>query len=281
MSAGSRRSERCRRGRREPVQSCVVAQFKGVGRSVHGRVVHRLWFERCTDAQSSSVKAAAGGTTRRQATAAPAALPPSSTACCRETSWVERRAARRGMATTTSIAQANLHGRKKAYGEPGAGRGCRSARSGRLPLAVTARRGRGDRVRHAITASGNRVTTFGCTPQVSRQHACRCSLRPDRGCLTFSRRWGVLTVRHRASSRGLWLPSTSMHQARIILAVYGFEASVAQAPALRQTTAHPEPERVVTEACAWAGRFHPTDGPHRSQPAGQRGPKDKMWNPWC
>ena len=30
-----------------------------------------------------------------------------------------------------------------------------------------------------------------------------------------------------------------MHQARIILAVHGFEASVAQAPALRQTTAHP------------------------------------------
>ena len=264
MSAGSRRSERCRRGRREPVQSCVVVQFKGVGRSVHGRVVHGLWFERCTDAQSSSVKAAAGGTTRRQATAAPAALPPSSTACCRETSWVERRAARRGMATTTSIAQANfyfmrsvnLHGRKKANGD-----------------AVTARRGRGDRVRHAITASGNRVTTFGCTPQVSRQHACRCSLRPDRGCLTFSRRWGVLTVRHRASSRGLWLPSTSMHQARIILAVYGFEASVAQAPALRQTTAHPEPERVVTEACAWAGRFHPTDGPHsrRARSKGQCG----------
>ena len=109
MSAGSRRSERCRRGRREPVQSCVVVQFKGVGRSVHGRVVHGLWFERCTDAQSSSVKAAAGGTTRRQATAAPAALPPSSTACCRETSWVERRAARRGMATTTSIAQANFY----------------------------------------------------------------------------------------------------------------------------------------------------------------------------
>ena len=50
---------------------------------------------------------------------------------------------------------------------------------------------------------------------------------------------------HCASSRGLWLPSTSMHQARIILAVHGFEASVAQAPALRQTTAHPEPERVA------------------------------------
>ena len=152
--------------------------------------------------------------------------------------------------------RSHLHGRKKANGD-----------------AVTARRGRGDRVRHAITASGNRVTTFGCTPQVSRQHACRCSLRPDRGCLTFSRRWGVLTVRHRASSRGLWLPSTSMHQARIILAVYGFEASVAQAPALRQTTAHPEPERVVTEACAWAGRFHPTDGPHsrRARSKGQCG----------
>jgi hypothetical protein len=60
-----------------------------------------------------------------------------------------------------------------------------------------------------------------------------------------------------------------MHQARIILAVYGFEASVAQAPALRQTTAHPEPERVVTETCAWAGRFHPTDyrlmDPHSRQ----------------
>ena len=66
---------------------------------------------------------------------------------------------------------------------------------------------------------------------------------------------------HCAAFRGLWLPSTSMHQARIILAVHGFEASVAQAPALRQTTAHPEPERVVTETRAWAGRFHPTDGP--------------------
>ena len=78
---------------------------------------------------------------------------------------------------------------------------------------------------------------------------------------------------HRAASRGLWLPSTSMHQARIILAVYGFEASVAQAPALRQTTAHPEPERVVTETCAWAGRFHPTDGPHsrRARSKGQCG----------
>ena len=49
----------------------------------------------------------------------------------------------------------------------------------------------------------------------------------------------------------MWLPSTSMHQACIILAVHGFEASVAQAPALRQTTAHPEPERVVTETCAF------------------------------
>ena len=46
-----------------------------------------------------------------------------------------------------------------------------------------------------------------------------------------------------------------MHQARIILAIHGFEASVAQAPALRQTTAvtvsaHPEPEaeRVVKAA---------------------------------
>ena len=75
---------------------------------------------------------------------------------------------------------------------------------------------------------------------------------------------------HCAASRGLWLPSTSMHQARIILAVHGFEASVAQAPALRQTTAHPEPERVVTETCAWAGRFHPTDGP-RSRRARSRG----------
>ena len=55
---------------------------------------------------------------------------------------------------------------------------------------------------------------------------------------------------HCAASRGLWLPSTSMHQARIILAVHVFEASVAQAPGLRQTTAHPEPERVVTETCA-------------------------------
>eukprot|EP00964_Phaeocystis_antarctica_P023885 scaffold13368_cov75-Phaeocystis_antarctica.AAC.3 len=59
---------------------------------------------------------------------------------------------------------------------------------------------------------------------------------------------------HCAASRGLWLPSTSMHQARIILAVHGFEASVAQALALRQTTAHPEPERVVTETRAWAGQ---------------------------
>jgi hypothetical protein len=55
------------------------------------------------------------------------------------------------------------------------------------------------------------------------------------------------------------------YQARIILAVHGFEASGAQAPALRQTTAHPEPERVVTETCAWAGRFHRTDGPHSRQ----------------
>ena len=52
----------------------------------------------------------------------------------------------------------------------------------------------------------------------------------------------------------MMLLSTSMHQARIVLAVNGFEASVAQAPALRQTTTHrhPEPERVVTESYAWA-----------------------------
>ena len=64
-----------------------------------------------------------------------------------------------------------------------------------------------------------------------------------------------------------------MHQARIILAVHGFEASVAQAPALRQTTAHPEPERVVTETCAWAGRFHPT---LMDLAAGGPGPKDDV-----
>jgi hypothetical protein len=39
---------------------------------------------------------------------------------------------------------------------------------------------------------------------------------------------------------------------------------------LRQTTAHPEPARVVTETWAWAGRFHPTDGP-RSRRARSRG----------
>eukprot|EP00964_Phaeocystis_antarctica_P037821 scaffold21628_cov66-Phaeocystis_antarctica.AAC.1 len=46
-----------------------------------------------------------------------------------------------------------------------------------------------------------------------------------------------------------------MHQARIIWAVHVFEASVAQAPALRLTPAHPEPARVVTETCAWAVAF--------------------------
>ena len=75
----------------------VVAQFEGAGRPVHARVVHGSWFERCTGAQSSSVKAAAGGTDRREAAAAPAALPPSSTACCREMGGGERRAASRGM----------------------------------------------------------------------------------------------------------------------------------------------------------------------------------------
>eukprot|EP00964_Phaeocystis_antarctica_P041504 scaffold23738_cov67-Phaeocystis_antarctica.AAC.3 len=75
---------------------------------------------------------------------------------------------------------------------------------------------------------------------------------------------------HYAASRCFRVPSTSMHQARIILAVHGFEASVAQALALRQATAHPEPERVVTETCAWAVLFHPTDGP-RSRRARSKG----------
>eukprot|EP00964_Phaeocystis_antarctica_P158320 scaffold128923_cov66-Phaeocystis_antarctica.AAC.1 len=62
-----------------------------------------------------------------------------------------------------------------------------------------------------------------------------------------------------------------MHQARITLAVHVFEVSVAQAPALRLTPAHPEPARVVTETCAWAGLFQPTDGPH-SRRARFKGP---------
>jgi hypothetical protein len=36
----------------------------------------------------------------------------------------------------------------------------------------------------------------------------------------FQARMGCL---HRAASRGLRLPTTTMHQARIILAVHGFE----------------------------------------------------------
>ena len=83
---------------------------------------------------------------------------------------------------------------------------------------------------------------------------------------------------HRAASRVLRLPMTTMHQARIILAVHGLEACVAQAPALRQTTAHPEPARVVTATCAWAGRFQ------RNRlidlAAGGSDPEDvTMWNP--
>ena len=78
-------------------------------------------------------------------------------------------------------------------------------------------------------------------------------LRPDRGCLTFSLR----SIDDGASSlcgisRFMATINASMHQTHIILAIHGFEASVAQPPALRQTTAHPKPERVVTETCAWA-----------------------------
>ena len=90
----------------------VVAQFEGAGRPVHARVVHGSWFERCTGAQSSSVKAAAGGTDRREAAAAPAALPPSSTACCREMGGGERRAASRGMVKHARSIPAPRHARQ-------------------------------------------------------------------------------------------------------------------------------------------------------------------------
>ena len=102
--------------------------------------------------------------------------------------------------------------------------------------------------------------------------ACRrLPLRPDRGCLSFSLR----IIDDEASSlcvisRFMATINVYAYQARIILAVHGFEASVAQAPGLRQTTAHPEPERVITETRAWAGRFQPTDGP-RSRRARSKG----------